>query len=63
MFNLRAPVSNGNEVFLMNTFSDAQLMVSPDVAELLDRVSHGDAAFSDEEREAIAALRVDQAIA
>ena len=57
MFNLRAPVSNGNEVFLMNTFSDAQLMVSPDVAELLDRVSHGDAAFNDEEREAIAALR------
>lgn len=57
MFNLQAPVANGSEVFLMNTFTDAQLLVSSDVAGLLSRVSQGDATFSGEEREAISALR------
>jgi uncharacterized protein len=57
MFNLQVPVANGNDVFLMNTFTDAQLLVSADVAGLLNRVSRGDASFNDEEREAVAALR------
>jgi uncharacterized protein len=37
MFNLRVPVEARGEVFLMNTITDAQLLVSPDVAALLDR--------------------------
>ena len=39
MFNLRVPVPERGEVFLMNTLTDAQLLVSPDVAALLDRFS------------------------
>ena len=39
MFNLRVPLPERNEVFLMNTLTDAQLVVSPDVAALLDRSS------------------------
>jgi hypothetical protein len=38
MFNVRVPLEDRNEVFLMNTFSDAQLIVSRDVVDLLDRV-------------------------
>ena len=37
MFNVRVPLEDQNEVFLMNTFTDAQLIVSSDVAALLDR--------------------------
>src|SRR5262245_3051355 len=57
MFNLRVPLDARDEVFLMNTLSDAQLVVSADVAALLDRVG-GDApaAWSDEEREALHVL-------
>jgi uncharacterized protein len=36
IFNLRVPLP-GEEVFLMNTLTDAQLIVSADVAALLDR--------------------------
>jgi uncharacterized protein len=36
MFNLRVPLEARNEVFLMNTLTDAQLLVSADVAALLD---------------------------
>ena len=36
MFNLRVPLPTRSEVFLMNTLSDAQLVVSEDVAELID---------------------------
>jgi len=39
MFNLRVPLPQRDEVFLMNTFTDAQLVVSNDVAALLDRLS------------------------
>ena len=41
MFNVRVPVetAGGNDVFLMNTFTDAQLLVSRDVAALLDRIA------------------------
>jgi uncharacterized protein len=60
MFNVRVPldsVSGRGDVFLMNTFSDAQLIVSSDVAALLDRISTGLAsAFTTEEREAIETL-------
>jgi uncharacterized protein len=38
MFNVRVPFADRDEVFLMNTFTDAQLIVSRDVSELLDRV-------------------------
>ena len=38
MFNVRVPLPQRDEVFLMNTFSDAQLVVSNDVAALLDRL-------------------------
>src|SRR5688572_18666995 len=56
MFNVRVPVEERNEVFLMNTFSDAQLLVSADVTDLLDRLASGDAHVSDAERETLAAL-------
>jgi uncharacterized protein len=55
MFNLQVPVADRNEVFLMNTFSDAQLLVSPDVAGLLNRLDE-QTSFNAEEREAIEAL-------
>jgi uncharacterized protein len=56
LFNLQVPVAERGEVFLMNTFSDAQLLVSPDVAGVLDRVGRGEEAFNDEERDALDAL-------
>ena len=39
MFNVQVPLPARDEVFLMNTFTDAQLLVSTDVASLLSRVS------------------------
>ena len=56
MFNLRVAVEARDEVFLMNTLTDAQLVVSRDVSDLLDRSAHG--LFigwtpSDEAREAL----------
>src|SRR5262245_16186899 len=61
MFNVRVPLESGatgGDVFLMNTFTDDQLLVSGDVAALLDRVGNGDdpAAFSGSEREALSTL-------
>src|SRR5262245_40360242 len=56
MFNVQVPLAERNEVFLMNTFSDAQLLVSPDVAGLLDRIGRGEMAFDQEERETIDSL-------
>jgi uncharacterized protein len=49
MFNLRVPLP-GDDVFLMNTLTDAQLIVSPDVAALLDRAGQlgGPPALSDD---------------
>jgi uncharacterized protein len=60
MFNLRVPVEARDEVFLMNTLTDAQLLVGRDVAELLDRAAQS--VFigwtpSDEEREALDLLK------
>ena len=62
IFNLRVPLPSRNEVFLMNTLTDAQLLVSSDVASLLDRTSgaSGKAGHIDEldveAREALALL-------
>ncbi|HWK09453.1 MAG TPA: radical SAM protein [Vicinamibacterales bacterium] len=39
MFNVRAPIDGSADVFLMNTFTDAQIIVSPDVVDLLDRMA------------------------
>ena len=55
MFNVRVPIERGEDVFLMNTFTDAQLIVSRDVVDLLDRVAD-DAPLSEEERETIEQL-------
>ena len=41
MFNVRVPLEDRDEVFLMNTFTDAQLIVSREVAELLDGLGTG----------------------
>ena len=35
MFNVQTPVADRNEVFLMNTFTDAQLLASTGVTALL----------------------------
>src|SRR5262245_12629795 len=56
MFNVQVPVADGTEVFLMNTFSDAQILVSPDVPTLIDRIARGADRFNDEERETVDAL-------
>ena len=55
MFNVQVPLRDRDEVFLMNTFTDAQLLVSPDVPELLDRAGKG-LAFTAEERETLEML-------
>jgi uncharacterized protein len=56
MFNVRVPIEGHDDVFLMNTFTDAQLVVSQDVADVLDRVGTAGSRFSPDERDAIATL-------
>ena len=58
IFNVRVPLPERNEVFLMNTLTDAQLLVSPDVTDLLDRYTGEGSreAGSDEERQTLALL-------
>jgi uncharacterized protein len=56
IFNVRVPLDHGNNVFLMNTFTDAQVIVSKEVADVLDRIGAPDAPFTREERDAIATL-------
>jgi uncharacterized protein len=56
MFNVQVPLAERDEVFLLNTFSDAQLLVSSDVGELLQRLARGDTAFNDDEQVTIDAL-------
>ncbi len=55
MFNVRVPLPDRGEVFLMNTFTDAQLIVSTDVVELLDGVAER-ATFSADERSTLTDL-------
>jgi uncharacterized protein len=57
MFNVRVPLEDASEIFLMNTFTDAQLIVSSDVADLLDRVEErGAQGWTSDEREALSTL-------
>jgi len=59
MFNVRVPLDQAGQsdgVFLMNTFTDAQLIVSRDVAALLDRLDPGVSALTAEETDALATL-------
>ena len=56
VFNVQVPLPERNEVFLMNTFSDAQLLVSPDVTGLLDRIKNGQSTFEGDERETVESL-------
>jgi uncharacterized protein len=55
LFNLRVPVTGG-DVFLMNTLTDAQLIVSNDVATLLDRVRAGGSLDTEDEQHAASLL-------
>jgi uncharacterized protein len=55
MFNVRVPLDRSEDVFLMNTFTDAQLIVSRDVVDLIDRLPDtGD--FTAVERETLEQL-------
>lgn len=64
MFNLRVGLPERDEVFLMNTLTDAQLVVSTDIASLLDRLSEPKGVspealmmnLNEDEREALVAL-------
>lgn len=56
MFNVQVPVPGRDQVFLMNTFSDAQLLVSSDVASLLSRAGDRADGWNAEEREALETL-------
>src|SRR3954467_10691440 len=56
MFNVHVPMPQRNEVFLMNTFSDAQLLATPDVTALLERIARGDDGFAGDERDTLDAL-------
>ena len=58
MFNVRVPLEDRDEVFLMNTFTDAQLIVSRDVADLLDGLTGGPlpGSLTLEQREALTTL-------
>jgi uncharacterized protein len=48
LFNVRVPLADRGEVFLMNTFTDAQLIVSRDVVDLLDQLDGRDEALFSE---------------
>ena len=59
MFNVRVPLdphTADGDVFLMNTFTDAQLIVSRDVVDLLDRLERDAPALSEIERDVIEQL-------
>jgi uncharacterized protein len=56
MFNLQVPVKDTDEVFLMNTLSDAQLLVTTEVSQLLDRIARGETGFDTDERDTIDTL-------
>lgn len=61
MFNVRVPLRDRNDVFLMNTFTDAQLIVSQDVVNLLDALDTSSASttptFSAAEQAALDTLQ------
>jgi uncharacterized protein len=57
LYNLKVPLPHGDGLFLMNTFSDAQIVATPDVARLLERIAHGETSFDSDERDTVATLR------
>jgi uncharacterized protein len=56
IFNVRVPLEDRDEVFLMNTFTDAQLIVSRDVSDLLDRIAAGAFNPTPDDRQAVSTL-------
>ena len=63
IFNVRVPLRDQSEVFLMNTLTDAQVIVPPSVVALLDSLdgerlprTRADRPFDAEERDALATL-------
>src|SRR5262245_59880761 len=48
MFNVRVPLPERGEVFLMNTLTDAQLIVAEEIARLLDRLAADPASLAPE---------------
>ena len=61
IFNVRVPLRDQSDVFLMNTLTDAQIIVPPEVVSLLDSVEGrtrpgSTAAFDADERDALATL-------
>jgi uncharacterized protein len=63
IFNVRVPLRDQSEVFLMNTLTDAQIVVPPSVVSLLDSLDGGTLPqsragrpFDAEEREALSTL-------
>ena len=61
LFNLRVPLRDRSDVFLMNTLTDAQIIVSSDVAALLDRANTSEGVpldeFAGDELETLDTLR------
>src|SRR5215470_4338473 len=55
IFNIRVPLRDRDDVFLLNTLTDAQLIVSSDVADLLERQSFD--SLTDSERQALDILK------
>ena len=57
IFNVRVPLDDGDDVFLLNTFTDAQVIVGTDVVDLLDRLACDKSPpLNDDEREAVNTL-------
>ncbi len=57
MFNLQVPLPETGEVFLLNTLTDAQLLVSPDVASFLAGLEHRTDRLTETEQATTAALQ------
>jgi uncharacterized protein len=60
LFNVPVPLAGRDDVFVLNTFTDAQAILSSDAALLLDRMAREDLHVEDttpEERDALAALQ------
>jgi uncharacterized protein len=58
MFNVLIPLPGRDECFLMNTLTDSQLVITSDVATLLDRLGRGtaDTALNTQERDVFSIL-------
>src|SRR5260221_10933997 len=56
MFNVRVPLEGRPDVLLMNTSTDAQLIVSRDVVDLLDRLDAASEPLDQTERDTVEQL-------